>query len=141
MPGPYDFYVVHHANDYKIGKYICGKLEDRKLIGYLDDRDGEMGRTHFHNLENALESCHKIILVVTGHCVDDAWFQFKSQTSILKGLESPAKQYNVIPVYHNITQEQVPHVLSTIHGVPYTPDDSKFWDRLYKSVCRPGRST
>ena len=129
----YDFFMCFHKHDEEVALKILNILEEQGLHGYLEERDAAVVHSHIDNLESALTLSRKVIVLISGHSVEDSWFHFALQSSVLSGLANPVRRNCVIPVFHNIAQDQVPSILRSVHGIQYS-DTRLFWHRLTSSV-------
>ena len=106
--------------------------EEPDLSGYIDDRDAELGASHIKNLENALNSCRKVVIILSKKCLDSPWFEFQLSQTVWSMLHEPVVKNKVIPI--KIEDDlQIPPSLSHLHSIEYR-DTPLFWNRLIKAI-------
>ncbi|XP_077989199.1 uncharacterized protein LOC144443546 [Glandiceps talaboti] len=92
---------------------LKNKFETWKLKVYLFD-EFPTGKPIFKNLQDALDQCSFLVVIVTKGFLEDRWCEKRIQTAIIKSLEDPDKEDFVLPIVCGLESHQVPIELKSV---------------------------
>lgn len=130
----YDFCLLNEEDDAQVAINILQHLEQAgnpQLRGYFDDRDGEIGRSMFTNVVNAIEGSHYVLVIISPHAVSrGGWWEMKAHMALKHRLDNPHRRDTVIPIYlPGLSMDQRPLELLITEGLEYN-NNPHFWTQL-----------
>lgn len=135
----YDFSLWYCLEDDAIATAIREMLADYGFHGYVEHQDHVAGAPVLASVNEIIQSSRLAIVLLTSHSMTDLWCQRILEWNLVHTVHH--KGAKVIPVYVDITQEQVPPTLRHLTGLRYS--DRFFRKRLLdclkktKAPCCP----
>lgn len=128
------FISYSHKDEDWVKNYLLVNLERKGIQCHIDFRDFEIGKPSIFNMEHAVETCEKTILVYTPNWVESEWGQFEG---VLLQTESPLNlKKKILPLM--IEKYDLPKRLSIFTYADFT--DKNKWDfqleRLINQIKR-----
>ena len=128
----YDFFILHYEEDLERAIEMLKALEEDGRKGYLDERDGEFGKTLLTNLSTAINNSKYVILLISKTGITNSWWERKAHISIQHRLDSGAIVPVILP---GMTEELIPECLNMLEHMlePVFYEGNNFLTKL-KSI-------
>lgn len=126
----YDFSLWYFEDDNPIATSISKILKEKGFCGYVEHQDQVAGRSVITSTTEIIQTSRVAILLLTARSVADQWCKRVVEWNLLHMIEQGRTR--VIPVYVDITQEQLPLALRHLSGLEYHSEF--FQQRLLKTL-------
>jgi hypothetical protein len=126
----HDVFVSYAKSDREwVAAEVFRRLDDRGIT-YIDEGRFTLGGMLFNELERAIGTSRRILLVITGRYLADAWPQFHVGAAF--GNMMRTGQTRIIPARKE--ECELPSILGAIAGIDLYADGEKSWNRLLTTL-------
>ena len=124
------FISYSHADVDWVQRLLLPRLEARGFSVLIDFRDFKAGGFSVEQMERAVESCRKVLIVLTPAYVASDWGRFENVMA--QTLDPAAVERKIVPVLRE--QCKVPLRLRVLHYRDLTSADAAQWERLINDL-------
>ena len=127
----YDIFISYsHKNSDWVTGILVPKLENHGFKVFIDVRDFRGGSFSVIEMERAVNSSKRVILVLTNEYLKSQWTMFENVMG--QTLDPAASNRKIIPILRN--KCKIPLRLQILHYRDLSHDDPKQWDLLIQDL-------
>jgi hypothetical protein len=119
----FDFFISYsHADKEWVHDWLVPQLQDREISVCIDYKDFEVGVPTLENIEHAIRSSRKTLIVLTPNWVESEWGKFEGL--LVQTTDPAGKRRKLIPIL--LEECDIPPRLTPLTYADFTNDDR--WD-------------
>ncbi|XP_013404162.1 uncharacterized protein LOC106169291 [Lingula anatina] len=132
----YDVFISYSFKDSREVEQLSEDLKEEGVKCVLAERDFDPGKPVLESIINCFEHSRRSLLYITTHSIKSNWCRFEKSLSLAHAVKSEKQQ--VIPVYANITDEELEEVPGHLRALdPIDSRKERFFDTLLSRIKAP----